>query len=759
MELHTLSRFLRLPIAWFGVALVVMLWFGIAFQAHSEFQAARRSAHQDLNNYTRVFDEHIVRTVRELDKALLIARRGYLDTLKDRSYEAAIGQPLPDPALLSDMSFQMATIDRHGLLRATTIGNHPPERIDLADRTHFQVHKSGRPDKPYISKPVLGRWSGRWSLQLTRRIEGPDGSFDGVLVASMDPDHFGRFYGSLDLGREGTVVFAGLDGVVRVGRGSETLQLGKKIHNTELLDHARKGGGVHRGDMDGSGQQKVYAIRLLNNHPLFVSVGISPDEVFASANSNSTRYWIVGVVVTLIVLFAVVASIRHHLTIAHMARYDDLTGLPNRAHFREMLTGQLAERSGSKPFTLFLVDVDKFKAANDTFGHKLGDKLLCATSDRMKKAVRTSDMVARLGGDEFAIILPNIQEDRDVSARAKAMLNIIREPIIIDEQRIIITGSIGCVTVTEGGTSFEELLMNADLALYEAKSAGRNCHCIFEPEMAQKFAERRQLEQDLRDAAEAKQLQLHYQPIRSLQRDAVCGFEVVLRWHHPRKGWITPATFVPIAEESGLIIQIGEWVLKEACKQAQSFANGERIAVNLSSVQFHDPDLGTKINDALETSGLAPERLELEITESLMMDATPEIINTIKRLRGRGIRIVMDDFGTGYSSLGYLSKFDFDKIKIDRSFVQGLNDDDHCAAIIRAVVQLADSLGVTTTAEGVETLSQLESLTEMGCGEAQGFLFSPPKPADKLKDFIDLTSPDEARNGAQQDKPYLIMSR
>ncbi|NJM34494.1 MAG: EAL domain-containing protein [Rhodomicrobium sp.] len=719
--------------------MIAMLWFGIWYQIHGEFDGVRKSARQDLQNFARIFEEHIVRTVRELDKALLIARRRYLKARETMSYEDAIGQLLPEPDLLSDLSFQMAAIDRNGILRASTIGKHPPEPIDLKDREHFKVHTGQRPDIPFISKPVLGRKSGRWSVQLTRRIEGPGGSFDGVFVVSMDPALFGRFYDSIDFGKNGMVIFAGDDGFVRVVSGTDSLKLGDEIKNTDLLRDAGNGNGVYVGDMDKSGQKRMYALHQLPGQPLFLAVGISPDEIFASARSNQTRYIVAGAAITIILLLAVAASIRHHMTIDRMARYDELTGLANRALFRERIENAISELPRGNGFTVFLVDVDKFKSANDTFGHTFGDKLLCGVAERLRKAARRSDLVARLGGDEFAIVMKDLKNSEEIVARADKFLTVLREPLTIDGQRIVVTASLGSSTALDRSTEPEEILKNADLALYEAKSEGRDRYRAFKPEMARKFAEKRKLEEDLRDAVEQNQLQLHYQIINSLRDDYVCSFEALLRWNHPSRGWISPMDFIPIAEESGLIIPIGEWVLREACVQATAFKADKRIAVNLSPVQFRDPELLSKVINALKYSGLAPQRLELEITESLMMQANPDIIETIKQIRSLGVKIAMDDFGTGYSSFGYLCNFEFDKIKIDRSFVKGLDERNNYAAIIRAIVSLAESLKVRTTAEGVETLKQLEILKSIGCTEAQGYLFSPPKPIELLSEYTDFT--------------------
>lgn len=722
-----------LPVTWLGLSMIAMLWFGIWYQIHGEYQQAEETARRDLQNYSRVFDEHIVRTIRELDKALLLARKRYLDALKSYSYNAAIGMKLPDPTVLSDLSFQMATINRDGVLTATTIGRHPPKPIDLKDRIHFKVHKSSRPDIPYISIPVLGRRSGRWSVQLTRRIEGPDGRFDGVLVASIDPAHFGRFYSSIDFGTQDAVIFAGDDGFVRVVSGSDALKLGNKIDKGDLMSTAAKGNGFYHGDMDGSGSERMFALRHMENYPLFVAVGTSPTAIFAAANENRTRYLIAGGAASLLILLAIIASIRHHHTIARMARYDDLTGLANRANFRQTLGAMATDIQKGRKIGVLLLDIDNFKAANDVFGHVIGDKILMALGKRLSQRVRSSDLLARLAGDEFAILLKDFKDDSVVAARAEEILDFIRHPLVIDGRRVSVSVSIGSAVAESPDCPPERLFKNAGLALFGAKRRGRNCHKPFQKEMAECFTEKRKLEEDLRQALDLKQLEVFYQPVQSLEGDDVCGFEALLRWNHPERGWISPVDFIPIAEDSRLIIPIGNWVLNEACRKATEFASDKQIAVNLSPIQFYDTQLYEKIVSALQDSGLPPERLELEITETSMMDADEDTIDTLHRIRELGVKIAMDDFGTGYSSLGYLCNFEFDRIKIDRSFIIGLEQHGNFAAIIRTIVNLAQSLGVRTTAEGIETLQQLEMIRAMGCTEAQGYLFSPPKPFEQIR--------------------------
>jgi diguanylate cyclase (GGDEF)-like protein len=715
--------------------MIGMVWLGIWYQIHSEYGQAEQSAQRDLQNYSRVFEEHIVRTVRDLDKALLIARRQYLEARQNMSYEHAIGLKLPDPTLLSDMSFQMATIDRHGTLTATTIGKHPPDPIDLSDREHFQVHKGARPDIPFISKPVLGRKSGRWSVQLTRRIEGPGGTFDGVLVASMDPEHFGRFYGSIDFGKDDAVILAGLDGIVRVSNGSETLNLGDKIENGVLLAAAANGNGFYRGDMDGSGSERMYALRHMENQPLFVAVGTSPSAVFGAVEKNRNRYIIAGTAVSLLILLAVMASIKHHTTIARMARHDYLTGLSNRFHFREQTELAHKKLGNEESLAILCLDLDRFKTINDTLGHPIGDKLLCIVAERLRGELREDDIIGRFGGDEFVIVQTGSDQPVSATALSDRIIRKISEPYEIDGHQVISSTSIGICIAPLDGTDPDELLKNADVALYRAKQEARGTYRFFETEMDTLMQQRRKMESDLRHALTMNEFELHYQPQLNLKTNEISGFEALLRWNHPERS-IPPGEFIPLAEEIGLIIPIGKWVLSKACMEAAQWPGSYNIAVNLSPLQFKDPHLVETVREALKSSGLAPERLELEINETVLLSDTPAVLTTLHQFHDLGVRVALDDFGAGYSSLSCLRRFPFDKIKIDRSFVNDLGPDRRANAIIRAVTGLSASLGMITTAEGIETVDQLMRVRQEGCTEVQGLLIGRPKPVGEIAGLI-----------------------
>lgn len=425
---------------------------------------------------------------------------------------------------------------------------------------------------------------------------------------------------------------------------------------------------------------------------------------------------------------------RSEARIAHMARHDALTDLANRVLFREKMDDVLARlKHTGEGFAVFIFDLDLFKAVNDSLGHPIGDALLKAVALRLQTCTGESHTVGRLGGDEFAIIQTAEGDQREAAiALADMLLETIGAPYEIDGHQIVIGISIGIALAPADGEDPSELLKNADLALYRAKSEGRNCYRFFALEMDTEARLQRALEVDLRNALVRNEFEIHYQVIFDIASHRPCGAEALLRWRHPQHGMVFPDTFIPVAEEIGLIGPLGEWVLRQACAEAARWPAHIRLAVNLSPVQFRSGELVELVDDALKTSGLAPERLELEITESVLLQKDAGTIAILYRLTELGVRIVLDDFGTGYSSLSYLRMFPFKKIKIDKSFVAEMPHRADCAAIVCAVTNLAQSLDMTTTAEGVETWEQFELLHAAGCREAQGYLFSRPCPAWKL---------------------------
>jgi diguanylate cyclase (GGDEF)-like protein len=486
---------------------------------------------------------------------------------------------------------------------------------------------------------------------------------------------------------------------------------------------------VAAGNHDGRTLDDVLAARdmLVGRQPAGTYfLELSNGRVIASAHRpTSDGGWVVT--------YEDVTERRHaEEQIVFMARHDALTGLPNRVMFGERVEQAVADASRGAGFAVLLVDVDHFKQINDTLGHPIGDELLRAVADRLQACVREADTVGRLGGDEFVIVQRGVAQPEDAAVLARRVVDIISEPYDLDGHRVTIGVSVGISLAPGDGSSCEKLLKNADVALYRAKADGRGTWRFFEPEMDARLQARLALEIDLRAALRNDEFELYYQPLHRLASRRVCGFEALLRWHHPTRGMVSPAEFIPVAEEIGLIVPLGEWVLRHACIEASGWPADIKLAVNVSPAQFKSGNLAEQVTGALAASGLAPQRLELEITESVLLGNSADTIAMLHQLRKQGVRIAMDDFGTGYSSLSYLRSFPLDKIKIDQCFVRDLGAVDGSGFIVRTIITLARSLGMVTTAEGVETTEQLEWLRSEGCDEVQGFLFSRPQPASEV---------------------------
>jgi len=418
--------------------------------------------------------------------------------------------------------------------------------------------------------------------------------------------------------------------------------------------------------------------------------------------------------------------------IAHMARHDALTDLPNRVLLRERLEHELKRVKRGECLAVLCLDLDHFKGVNDTLGHPIGDELLKVVAERLRRCTREPDTIARLGGDEFAIVMTAMLQASDAAALCRRVREAITKPFQLDGHQVVIDVSIGISVAPLDGIKPDLLLKNADMALYGAKADGRGAYRFFEPEMDARMKIRRELEMNLRNALANNELELYYQPLVNLQNNEITAFEALLRWHHPTRGTISPAEFIPIAEETGLIIPVGEWVLRKACEETANWPGDVKVAVNLSPAQLKSRNLVQVVVGALAQSGMRASRLQLEITESVLMQNSFATFTILHELRKLGVQIAMDDFGTGYSSLSYLRNFPFDKIKIDRSFIQDVAKGAEPYAIVRAVTSLANNLSIISTAEGVETQQQLETLQNVGCTEMQGHFFSKARPAAEI---------------------------
>jgi diguanylate cyclase (GGDEF)-like protein len=438
--------------------------------------------------------------------------------------------------------------------------------------------------------------------------------------------------------------------------------------------------------------------------------------------------------------------------ITHLAHYDALTDLPNRAMFHEHLRGELLANVDGEELAVHYIDIDEFKGVNDALGHLVGDELLKSVAESLRGCAGPTDFVARLGGDEFAIVQSAVTSQDQVNELVARVFAAIRTPYDCMGHHLTTDASIGIALAPGHGTALDQILKNADMAMYAAKSAGRRTYRFFEPEMDAKVRERRQLEIDLRHAIAHGGLEVYYQPCLSLKDDRITGCEALVRWRHPERGMVSPAEFIPIAEDTGLINEIGEWVLATACRDAAGWPDEIRLAVNVSPVQFKSGTLALKIMAALAASNLPASRLELEITEAVLIRDDETALAILHQLRAIGVRIALDDFGTGYSSLSYLHRFPFDKIKIDRCFVSDIAGPDGSASIVQAVVNLASARRMATTAEGVETEEQQRLLRALGCSEMQGYLFSAAKPADKVMELFRLHRSRLAQRDGNEDR-------
>jgi len=618
---------------------------------------------------------------------------------------------------------------------------------------------------PCLPQPATRNCDSRgWVVHASRALTDKTGAVVAIAVVSLDPvklsDMIGRgttetseasvvqlrdsgviIARSVNLGLGLTLKVAPADPVLNAAKGlPDCLAKAQAIRNKEQSRRAVQL--CHEFRDRANGVDRLVGFGAPSEQPPVAPVVVSRsfDTDAALADFYSLRSIVLSVVLAL-VMGALVATrlflsnflLRQRL--GEQVLRDPLTGLHNRRYFADVMGGRMtsAGRQGDTAVVL-LVDLDGFKQINDTRGHPVGDALLREVAARLRKCVAAGDTVIRLGGDEFAIVRVGRPQRRDVTALARIIVNELSETYEVDDYHLRISASVGVAMPPDGGEDLNDLLRSADIALYFVKAEGGSAYQLFDPAMENTVRTRRALEIDLREALGRGELEVYYQPLVQINPYRVSGFEALLRWHHPTLGMVMPSRFIPVAEETGLITGIGEWVLRQACLEASQWPGRTRIAVNLSPIQFERCDIVDIVGAALRESRLDPGRLELEITEGLVMRDTGDVLNTMRKLRNLGVRLALDDFGTGYSSLSYLRSFPFDKVKIDGSFLADLAGDG--GTIIRAVLGLCRHLDLDMLVEGVETEEQLAWLRREGCAEVQGHLFSPPRPASALPEII-----------------------
>jgi diguanylate cyclase (GGDEF)-like protein len=738
----------------FGVVIIVMLWAGAFLKYSQDMRNDLKDANRTSQGFAMVFEENVLRSIDELDNMLFYLRRN-IETRKDSTDYDAI---LHSTDIPGDIIVQVSIIDAQGIMRASTAGPQPAPPLDLSDREHFKAQLNANEDRLFISRPLIGRVSGKWSVQLSRRFLNADGTFGGVIVASLDPVHFTKFYSKVDLASSGSIALIGDDGMIRSAGGqSGGLKMGQDLRGTEVFARMQNGlNGAFEDTDAATGQTRLIALRKVRDRPLWVSVSLDESEVMAGSLADFRLYCIAAALLTLAILAAMERIFRTEararqkskeleLTLASMARLaseDSLTGLLNRRGFRSALVELQdqhdadANGPGQIEYAVLFLDLDRFKVINDTLGHRIGDLLLQATAQRLRASLRSTDVLARLGGDEFAVIARYVKTRPALDDLANCLIKAIREPFELSGYRVRTTISIGIAVSPTDGDKADDMVVAADLALYAAKEHSRDGYQFYQASMTKELTDRRQIETDLREAIEHNELELHYQPIVSLHDNSITGFEALARWNHRTRGFVPPSDFIPVAEDTGMMTQLGEWALAEACGKIAQLPGEANLAVNLSPVQFLAPDLVNVVQRVLVASGLPAHRLELEITESLLLENNEHTLSILNRLRQLGVRIALDDFGTGYSALSYLRKFPLDKIKIDRSFVTDIASQSDQVAIIQAVLSIARALGMSVTAEGVETAIQKDFLKALGCDSAQGFFFGKPVPFEQLAKLL-----------------------
>lgn len=737
------SRFVKA--AWrgptfLGIAMVAVIWTGLALRDYEAASNAYAESRRIQDNIIRLFEENVLRSMKEVDKSVLYMRR----VIENNYATADLHSLVASKDIISDTIVQVAIMDENGIMRASSAGPQPAPIQDLSDRPHYRVHVDNPVDDLFISAPMVGRVSKKWSVQLTRRFHKPDGSLGGVVVASLNPEHFTEFYSSISFGNTTSISIVGEDGIVRAtgGPAADLYKLGQDLNKTNLMSALHEGEAGDFIEASASGENRLVTWRKVRGFPLVVSMSIEEDEIYAGVRNGRLGNLLLGLLLTMGIGAAVARNVRNQIEVSRLAAQDALTTLPNRRVFRDELERLTSLKSKSdapgndKQFAIITLDVDHFKTVNDSLGHPVGDALLIEVGHRIRSVVGDEDLVCRLGGDEFAILVPSVKCRSRAEALAQTLIKFLAQPFEVDGHAIVVTASVGIAMEQDVGLNPDELMIASDLALYAAKAGGRRTYRFFHKQMADEIEARLQLEMELREALDQNQLELHYQPIINLRQNKISGFEALMRWRHPEKGLIPPNEFISIAEDTGLIVPIGAWALREACRQAAKWPEEIKVAVNLSAVQFKDPNLFETVLDAVFEAGINPGRLELEITESLLLDSSENTISVLHKLRKAGVRTAMDDFGTGYSSLAYLMSFPFDKIKVDRSFIADLNKQPEHNVIVRAIIKIGRVFNMTVTGEGVETAQQFKFLRTLGCSEAQGFYISRPQPADQLDDLI-----------------------
>lgn len=741
------------PLALFpsiAILLLVVIWWGTYSLLRVERASAELAAIQSSHELAETYEAQVIRAIREIDQTLKIVQYAYQNESSPKLLERLNDRGL----LLPEMLFQISVFD----IKGNVVEKSSSAASNISNIDRFLEERNS--DKLNVGLSHKDANTGEWRIQFSRPLI-KDKILAGIVVIEVDTSYFVSGYETDNLGNKGVLGVIGTDGVFRVKRSGDSIEAGEKIDYDELVDASSRNDS--EAIVNSWDNEKRYTnVKELYEIPLAVVVGLSKEERLATSEKNA-RAWVLRASTASVLLMCVVwllGRMSHQLALSrkrevveqmahaerveYLAYHDALTGLPNRSLFSKLLTQSIhqAQRYDKKLAVLFL-DLDRFKQINDTLGHDAGDDLLKEVATRLKDALRDSDTVARLGGDEFVVLLPELEDEKFCATVAQKILSNVARPFILVGQEFRVTASVGIGIYPKDGQDEQTLKKNADVAMYKAKQEGKNNFQFYSEELNVNSLERLTLESGLRRALDNNEFVLYYQGKYDIAHGTITGMEALLRWKHQELGIIEPNQFLGVAEETGLIIPIGKWVLRTACQQNVAWREqglpNLNISVNLTTAQFHDERLLPDIETILEETGMDPHKLQLEVSESLLLHDVKKTLDRLNSLRSLGIQIAIDDFGVGYSSLSTLRQFPLDMIKIDRSFIRNITNSDvenEGRAVTRAIIEMGRTLSLTVVAQGVETQAQAEFLREHACDEFQGFYFNKPIPAEELLDFL-----------------------